>query len=32
MVQCVVEVRDRAHAESLYGALEARGVRVTARS
>ena len=32
MVQCVVEVRDRVHAESLYGALEARGVRVTARS
>ena len=32
MVQCVVEVRDRTHAESLYGALEARGVRVTARS
>ena len=32
MVQCVVEVRDRMHAESLYGALEARGVRVTARS
>jgi threonine dehydratase len=31
-VQCVVEVRDRAHAESLYASLGARGVRVTARS
>lgn len=32
MVQCVVEVRDRAHAEELFAALGARGVRVLDRN
>ncbi len=32
LVQCVVEVRDRAHAEDLYRALEERGIRVLSRS
>ena len=31
-VQCVVEVRDRDHAEELWSALEARGIRVVSRS
>lgn len=31
-VLCVVEVRDRTHAEELYTALEERGIRVLSRS
>ena len=31
MVQCIVEVRDRAHSEELFRALEERGVRVISR-
>jgi threonine dehydratase len=32
LVQCVVEVRDRGHAEELFKALEERGIRVLSRS
>ena len=31
-VQCVVEVRDRAHADELFQALQARGIRVLGRA
>ena len=31
-VQCIVEVRDRSHAQELFQALHARGVRITSRS
>jgi hypothetical protein len=31
-VQCIVEVRDRNHAQELFAALHARGVRITSRS
>ena len=32
LVQCVVEVRDRSHAEDLFRALGERGIRVVSRS
>lgn len=32
LVQCVVEVRDRAHAEELFKALGERGIRVVSRA